>query len=94
MYKFSSIHASFKHFVFCQKPRFRDIHAKKSKCRIQNRLGASFVMYKIAWERILNKYAVISPDKQNNDQRCQTVLSLTHSIFVLLTPLKQYINLK
>ena len=39
--------------------------------------------------------AVISPDKQNNDRKVwlSDCLSLTRSIFVLLTPLKQCINL-
>ena len=55
--------------------RFRDILAKKSKCRIQNCLGAPFVVYEFVWGRILNKYAVISPDKQNNDRKMSDYLS-------------------
>ena len=74
--------------------RFRDILAKKSKCRIQNCLGAPFVVYEFVWGRILNKYAVISPDKQNKDRKVSDCVSLTRCVFVLLTTLKQCINLK
>ena len=59
--------------------RFCDILAKNYKCRRQNRLGAPFVMYEFAWGRILNKYTVISPDKQHNDRK----VSLTRSLFIL-----------
>jgi len=31
------------------RPRFCDILAKKSKCRIQNRLGAPFIAFEFAW---------------------------------------------
>jgi len=48
---------------------FAPFSLKKSKCRIQNRLSAPFVAYEFAWGRILNKYAVIFPDKQNNDPK-------------------------
>jgi len=53
--------------VFCRGRDFATFSLKKSKCRIQNCLGAPFVAYEFAWGRILNKYAVISLDKQNND---------------------------
>jgi len=66
----------------------------KSKCRIQNRLDAPFVAYKFAWGRLLNKYAVISLDKQNNYRKVSDCMSLTHYGFVLLTTLKQCIHLK
>jgi len=39
-------------------------HTKSSKS-----LRASFVAYEFAWGRILNKCAVISPDKQKNDRK-------------------------
>jgi len=80
------------HVSVLPRPRFLTFLLKKSKCSIQNCLGATFVAYKFAWGRILNKYAVISPDKQINDRKVSECLSLTHSIFVLLTPLKQCIN--
>ena len=62
------------------RPRFCDILTKKFKCRKQNRLGVPFVVYEFAWGQILNKYAVISPDKQNNDLKVSDCLSLTHSL--------------
>jgi len=34
------------------------------------------VAYKFAWGQIPNKYAVISPDKQNNDRKMTRLLSL------------------
>ena len=74
--------------VICRGCDFATFSLKKSKCRIPNRLGAPFVAYEFAWGRILNKYAVISPDKQNNDQKVSDCLSLTRSIFVVLTPFK------
>jgi len=50
--------------VFCQGRDFATFSLKESKCRIQNCLGEPFVAYEFAWGRILNKCAVISPDKQ------------------------------
>ena len=35
---------------------------------MHNCLDAPFVAYKFAWGKILNEYAVISTDKQNNDR--------------------------
>ena len=67
---------------------------KKSKCCILNRLGVPFVAYKFAWGQILNKYAVTSLDRQNNDRKVSECLSLTSSLFVLLTTLTQFIHLK
>ena len=80
--------------VFCRGRDFATFSPRKSKCRIQNRLGTPFVAYKFACGRIVNKNAVISPDKQNNDRKVSDCLSLTRSNFVLLTPLKQCIILK
>jgi len=40
----------------------------------QKCLGAPFVAWEFAWGRILNKYAVISPDKQNNGRKVSDVL--------------------
>ena len=74
--------------------RFCDILAKKSKCCIQNRLGAPFVAYEFEWRWILKTYAVISPDKQNNNLKVSDCLSLTCSLFVWLTAIKQFIYLK
>ena len=76
--------------MFCRGHDF----AKNSKCCTQNRLGAPFVTYEFAWGRILNRYAVISSDKQNNDRKVSDCLTLTRSLFVLLTTLKQCIHLK
>ena len=78
--------------MFC---RGRDFATFSLKIQMPhtNCLGAPFVAYEFAWGRILNKYAVISPDKQNNGQKVSDCLSLTRSIFVLLTPLKQCTNL-
>ena len=73
------------------------ITQKKSnvaKCCILNRLSSPFVAYKFAWGRILNKYAVISLDRQNNDRKVSDCLSLTSSLFVLLTTLTLFIHLK
>ena len=68
-------------------PQICDILAKRnSKCHIQNCLGAPSVTYKFVWGQILNKYALISPDKQNNDQMMSECLSLTRSLFILLRP--------
>ena len=71
-----------------QRQRFCDILAKKIQ------MSQKFVAWEFAWGRILNKYAVISPDKQNNDRKVSDCLSLTCSILVLLTPLKQCIKPK
>jgi len=78
--------------VFCRGHDFATFSLKKIKCRIQN--CAPFVAYEFAWRRILNTYTVISPDKQNNDRMVWTAKSLTRSLFVLLTTLKQCIHLK
>ena len=67
---------------------------KKSKYRIQNCLGAPFVAYEFVWGRIVNKYAVNSAEKQINDRKVSDCLSLTHSLFDLITTLKQCIHLK
>ena len=69
-------------------PRLRicDILTKKSKCHIQKIVP--FVTYEFAWERILNKYAVISPDKQNNNQKVSDCLSLIWSLFCFAYDLK------
>ena len=79
--------------VFCRGRDFATF-SLKSKCRIKNHLGAPFVAYEFAWGQILNTYAVITPDKQNNDRKVSDCLSLNRSIFVVLTPLKQCIHLK
>ena len=56
-----------------QRQRFCDILAKKIQMS-QKCLGAPFVAWEFAWGRILNKYAVISPDKQNNGLKVSDVL--------------------
>ena len=89
-----SVKKSWLFTVFCRGCNFATISLKKSKCCIQNRLGAPFVAYEFAWGWILNKYAVISPDKQDNDRKVSNCLSLTCSLFVLFTTLKQCIHLK
>ena len=81
-------------FSVLPRPQFCDILAKKSQCCIQNPLGAPFVAYEFAWGRILNKYAVISLDKQNNNQKVSDCLSLTSSLFVLLKTFTQSIHQK
>ena len=43
-------------------------------------LGAPFVPYKFVWGQILNKCAVVSPDKQNNGGKMSDCLSLTRSL--------------
>ena len=63
--------------VFCQGPNFATYSLKKFKCCIQMCLGAPFVAYEFVWGRILNKYAVISPDKQNKDRKVSACLSFT-----------------
>ena len=68
--------------VFCRDCDFATLSLKKIICCIQNRLGAPFVVCKFAWGRILNMCAV------------SDCLSLTRSLFVLLTTLKQCIHLK
>ena len=62
---------------------FATFSLKKSKCRIKNRLGAPFFAYEFAWGRILNMYAVISPDKQNNDR-------MVSNSFMVVTKQKIY----
>ena len=74
--------------AFCRGLKIQMSHTKSSWC------GGPFVVYEFAGERILNKYAVISPDKQNNDRKVSDCLSLTRTLFVLLTTLKQVIHLK
>ena len=76
------------------KRSLEDVNAVFCQGRIQNHLGAPFVAHEFAWWRILNKCTVISSDKQNNDRKMSDCLSLTCSLFVLLTALKQFIYLK
>ena len=78
MFKYFNLKSIFIYTVFCLGRDFVTFSSRCTICRI----------------RILNKYAVISPDKQNNDRKVSDCLSLTCRIFVLLTPLKQCINLK
>ena len=42
------------------------------------------------WGRILNKCAVISPDKQNNDRKMSDCLSLTRRLFIYLCILNDH----
>ena len=72
------------------RPWFCDILAKKSKCHIHKHLGAPFVPYEFVWGQILNKCAVISPDKQNNDRKMSDCLSLTRRLFIYLCILNDH----
>jgi len=53
---------------------FATFTLKKSKCLVQNRLGAPYVAYEFLWGQILNKYAVISHDNQSNDRQVSDCL--------------------